>query len=386
MSSKHKNILHISNGYWSSRLYKELVSKLAEFEINQYVFVPIRKQNQIGAFPIQKKNVQIIYELVVTSVWYRLAFFLKIKKSISKLTQNVDIESIHLIHAHTLFSDGAVAYKMFKQHEIPYLVAVRNTDVNYFLKIPFFKPLGKQILLNARKVIFLSEAYKQRISQLFFKDEASKIKFEEKAVIIPNGVSPFWHENLNKTQKQINNNKLNFLFVGEISPNKNIVTTIFALDKLIEQGYKLTFSIVGVGLRDSVKYLRQIQTLCQTRSWIKMFPVVEKEKLLLYYRKADAFLMPSLTESFGLVYAEALTQGLPVIYSKNEGFDKTFPSGYVGYAVPANDILGIANGLKILFSSYNQVQKNCIIAAAKFSWDDIASVYYKIYRKIFESI
>lgn len=40
--------------------------------------------------------------------------------------------------------------------------------------------------------------------------------------------------------------------------------------------------------------------------------------------------MPSHKETFGLVYAEAMSQGLPIIYTKNQGFDGQFPDGYVG--------------------------------------------------------
>lgn len=47
--------------------------------------------------------------------------------------------------------------------------------------------------------------------------------------------------------------------------------------------------------------------------------------------------MPSFTESFGLVYAEAMSQGLPVIYSKGQGFDGQFAEGVVGYHVDAHD-------------------------------------------------
>ena len=43
--------------------------------------------------------------------------------------------------------------------------------------------------------------------------------------------------------------------------------------------------------------------------------------------------MTSLGESFGLTYAEAMSQGVPVIYSKGQGFDGQFKEGVVGYHV-----------------------------------------------------
>ena len=40
-----------------------------------------------------------------------------------------------------------------------------------------------------------------------------------------------------------------------------------------------------------------------------------------YYERSDFFTMPSKAETFGLVYIEALLQGLPVMYTQNEGID-----------------------------------------------------------------
>ena len=41
--------------------------------------------------------------------------------------------------------------------------------------------------------------------------------------------------------------------------------------------------------------------------------------------------MLSIMETFGLVYAEAMSQGLPIIYTKGQGFDEQFDEGKVGY-------------------------------------------------------
>ena len=43
--------------------------------------------------------------------------------------------------------------------------------------------------------------------------------------------------------------------------------------------------------------------------------------------------MPSRYETFGLVYGEAMSQGLPIIYSKGQGVDGYFKEGTVGYGV-----------------------------------------------------
>jgi len=72
---------------------------------------------------------------------------------------------IDIQYATTLFSDGALAYKIYNNFKIPYIVALRSTDINLFLKVrPDLYVLDKNILLNAQKNIFISPLLKK----LFF--------------------------------------------------------------------------------------------------------------------------------------------------------------------------------------------------------------------------
>lgn len=49
-----------------------------------------------------------------------------------------------------------------------------------------------------------------------------------------------------------------------------------------------------------------------------------KKQLREAFSISDIFVMPSKPETFGLVYVEALSQGLPILYAKGEGFDGYF--------------------------------------------------------------
>ena len=70
--------------------------------------------------------------------------------------------------------------------------------------------------------------------------------------------------------------------------------------------------------------------------------------------------MPSFTESFGLVYAEAMSQGLPVIYSKGQGFDNQFPEGMVGVHVSAYDAHDVAEGIEKVVNNFYQMTQNTV--------------------------
>lgn len=374
-------ILHIANGYSQSKLYKELISKLIKFIDLQYVFVPLRDSKSFDKFKIKNKKVIFFYSLIITSFFYRIFFPLKIRKSVKAINKNTNVSNYNVLHAHSLFSDGAVAMKFFKRYKIPFIIAVRNTDINIFLKyLLYLKPLGKKILKQSSKIVFLSDSYKNRLKNIYPKIAHV---IDNKSIVIPNGVNDFWIENISIASKNITNNQIHILYVGEIRKNKNIINSIKAID-LLKDKYNIFFTIVGEGLFDEKEYLDEIKLFIKNKNNIKIYKAVEKEELLKFYRNSHIFLMPSYTESFGLVYVEALSQGLPVIYTKNEGFDNIFDEGKVGFHVEPSNIEDISNKIELVINNYSKIQKNTYKEVEKFDWNKISEIYFNIYKTIME--
>ncbi len=372
-------VLHIANGYVFSKLYKAFVEQLSLKIENQTIFAPIRESNQKGLNKPEKINIKIIYALIVTKIIYRFLFHLKITKTLNKLQEECSVKEFDLIHAHTLFSDGAVAFKLKKHYKIPYIVTIRNTDINDFYKyLIHLRSYGLKILLESEKIVFLSKAYKERLFNNYI-PEKNKDELLKKSIIIPNGIDNYWLNNINSIKKKLGKT-IKLLFTGEIRKNKNLLGVIDAIS-LIENK-NIEFTIVGEGLNDEISYLTKLKEKIKNNNKISLLPVVQKEELINYYRSADIFIMPSFTETFGLVYAEALSQGLPVIYTQGEGFDKVFPEKHIGVSVNSNDLRSIADGISYIIDNYNNIQKNCALASKKFSWETIAEVYLQHYSEI----
>lgn len=348
----------------------------------------IEKGHEVKAFnaveyntKVSEKYKKIMDERVIHrecfNKWDRFFYHFKQRKIFKKLTSAVQIKNYDLIHTHTLFNGGLVAYYVKKKFGVPYVVSVRNTDINVFLKLPFFKRIANKISKEAAGVQFLSKPYKE-----VFIDKYVNPNFKEdvrnKSVVIQNGLEDFWLENKGEEKKLTHTNSINIIFVGDINKNKNVETTIKALEYLIERGYHIQFTVVGKALDENT--LR----ILKNTSFVRIFSYLQKEELINLYKESDIFVMPSFKETFGRVYAEAMTQGLPVIYSKGQGFDGVFKEGEVGFGVPADNPEYIAESIEEIIKNYQEMSKNAILNSESFDWSYIANKLEDLYKKSVE--
>ena len=346
------------------------MAHLKEDDIKNTVFAPIRNN-----LDVKQSDDDNVYVKKCFNNADRLNYHHKQKKIYTELKKTLSLSDFDLVHAYTVFTDGGIAYKLKKDYGIPYIVAVRNTDLNVFLKyIIYLRKYGIEILKNAEKVIFLSSAYKERVMRYI--PDKDKENIEKKSLIIPNGIDDFWYENVCMSAKSINTSKINICYAGIINRNKICRLTIKACDALIKEGYDIGYTIVGK--------MADIKTkaMIKKRPYITYMPPMKKEELIKIYRENDIFVMPSKTETFGLAYAEAMSQGLPVIYTKNEGFDMQFQEGVVGYHTSAKNPQELAMVIKKVIYNYDDIAPNTIVKVNAFKWDDIAKKYITIYQQI----
>ncbi len=99
---------------------------------------------------------------------------------------------------------------------------------------------------------------------------------------------------------------------------------------------------------------------------VTLLPPRPMQALMPLYREADVFLLPSRRETFGLVYAEAISQGLPVLYGRGQGFDGQFEDGRVGYAVDPDDPVAIADKVLSILGDYARFSASALAGSARF--------------------
>ena len=364
-------ILHINRNYVDTQLHQLMVEELDKIGYSNHVFVP-RYHNE-GACVTPDANVCVCQ---CFKKWHRFLYWYKQKRILHAAEASFNVNEYDLIHAYTLFTDGNCARELSKKYNVPYVVAVRNTDVNDFFRLmPHLRNRGIKIMLDATAVFFLSESYRE---QVFDKYVPKKYKDElfAKTHIIPNGINDFWFENKYEYLKTPSENELNLIYAGRIDKNKNIPTTQKALAILKNKGYSVHLTLVG-----KIDDIREYEKIIEDGN-TTYFPPVSKEKLIDYYRKAHIFVMPSYTESFGLVYVEAMSQALPVIYSKGQGFDGQFAEGVAGYGVISSSPESVADGICKILDNYEKISSAAPDNISRFKWSEIVKTYDKVYTQI----
>lgn len=374
-------ILHLTNDYSGSTVYKNLIGQLDQLGFEQIVYNPVRDLKRINKNRINfnVKDSKIIYSPVLNNFTDRLFYQSKIRKLLLDIEQKVDLTKVSLIHAHTWFSDGGVAYEIFKKYNIPYIIAVRSTDVNVFYRYFLHeRQYGTKILLNSQKIIAISAIYKNRILLL---PKLIKIKdfLNNHLMVIPNGVDPYWIENRLKERKKIgSSHTFKLLYIGKFDKGKNVSNLVCAVKELNRvKNRNVLLTLVGGTGNDEDRVLKLIKG---DQDFDFIGRIDELEKLQLIFRENDFFVMPSKAETFGLVYIEALLQGLPILYTKNEGIDGFYDDS-IGEKVTNNSISEIKQKLEMLISGKKEYSFNVDLFAKNHDWVNIAKVYQKIYTE-----
>lgn len=182
------------------------------------------------------------------------------------------------------------------------------------------------------------------------------------------------------------------LFVGRIEPLKGIETILRALNLLrtevptVLKNIKLF--IVGGDLREPGPEIERLQALCselELDPYIVFIGAQGHESLPVYYNAAEALVMPSDYESFGMVALEAMACGTPVIASEVGGLAFLIQDYETGLHVPVRDPSMLARSIQALIVDSEQREdmgKRAHAAAQNYAWEKIVSRLLAIFQAV----
>ena len=138
-----------------------------------------------------------------------------------------------------------------------------------------------------------------------------------------------------------------FLYVGRLVPVKNLE---FLIEKF-NQHPELELTVIGFGILEN-----KLKSIAKDN--IHFLGAVDNEKLPTYYQNADVFILPSLSEPWGLVVEEALNNGTPVMVSEQVGCAEDLVNENTGvvFSLKKNDFDTKLNEIRDI-NRYNSMRR-----------------------------
>jgi D-inositol-3-phosphate glycosyltransferase len=211
----------------------------------------------------------------------------------------------------------------------------------------------------------------------------------QKISVVPCGVDLQRFRVMGKAQARrrlgLNSDKI-ILFVGRIDPLKGVEDLIKALPHL-SRIPKLRLMIIGGGEHSQreIEQLRKLAHNLDVRSSVDFLGLIKHEELPYFYSAADACVVPSYYESFGLVALESLACGTPVVATDVGGHRSLIRQGDTGYVIRDNNPRRLADKVALLLSrSESSPEPAQAIRGSvnRLSWSSIAEAIAKDCRLV----
>jgi len=281
-----------------------------------------------------------------------------------------------LIHAHFTYPSGYVGAKLKEDYKKPVILTVHE-DRDEFLN---------EIFSNNMKIIYTWN-FVDKIIRVNKKDlmEFKRLQIDEsKLMFLPNGYSqdlflPMDSNNA-RIKLKLPLDRMILVNIASLEAHKGQKYIIEAMKKILNTRQDIMLYIIGQGsLRNSLQSL--INKYGLQDNVILAGGNKPREEIPLWMNACDVFVLPSLSESFGIVQIEAMACGKPVVATKNGGSEEIVIEDKLGILVESKDPEGLLQA--ILVALEVEWDAEYIREYSKqFAWERIAEKIVKVYEEV----
>lgn len=307
--------------------------------------------------------------------------FLRLKGNLKDAISSFGVPEIYHDSGLWLFHNIQIALYAIR-HGRPLIVSPRGMLEPWALR---YKPFRKKVAWHLYQSHILKRSHLLHATSRQERETLKNLHLNVAIESIPNGVDlPFLLENI-RMGKDTDNKVA--LFLGRLHPIKGLPNLIKAWKIVDPQGWNL--HIAGPDedgyrsvLADMIRDLNLIER-------VKLLESIEGSQKEDVFASASIFVLPSYSESFGMVIAEALARGLPVLTTSAVPWPQ-LDERNCGWQVAAT-VEGLTDGLEIALSTSRSERRAMgrrgrALIEAEFTWDAIGVQFLGIYKDVVEEM
>lgn len=236
--------------------------------------------------------------------------------------------------------------------------------------------IEKRAMNEADGIIAVSNFTKEKIVQHYG-------IVSEKITVVHNGIDESDYCTLTPRLKEIKTEGAQkiVLFAGRITIQKGPEYFVQAAKKVLEYYPNVLFVVSGSG--DMQRQMMEEAAGLGVGDKIIFTGWLRGDDLNALYQAADLYVMPSVSEPFGIIPLESIVNGTPVIISKQTGVSEVLSHAlkvdFWDIDEMANKILGVLQNESLRKTLLNESQKE----VKKITWKSAAKKVLGVYKKVF---
>lgn len=305
------------------------------------------------------------------------------------LTKRIRELELDIIHTHTPFMLGWLGLRLGKRLDIP----IVSTNHTLYTEYAHYVPLAPRSATRLFITRMLRRYYQQCDAVIVPSKPVCKLLrsygIDVPIQVIPTATSldvtkdPVVRSQV-RQEYGIPDNARVLLYVGRLAREKNLELLLNAFETLASKHPDIYLLIVGGGPYEP--RCRSLANELRNADRIRFTGYVGREKVGRYYSAGDVFAFPSLTETQGLVVAEALCAGLPCVAVDAGGTPEMFTDGEDGM-LARNDVNDFASKIDRFLSEPGLLEIFSVRAmenAQRFSPGEMANRVLQVYKSVLE--
>ena len=304
-----------------------------------------------------------IQEKYISNLYYKV-----IKKQIEE-DKKVGLVPPDILHAHVSHSCGYYCLKTADKLGLPLIVTEHYSGLLLGTATSREHQRVKETIEKSNGFIFVGSNFQKKLCE--------KLKIKKTTYVIPNMVDSFFFEEIKaeETKKQ----PFTFLVACHLKKNKSVDLVINAFHNTFQKQEPVRLIVAGDG--EELQALKKLVANLREEDRISFYGKYSRQQGKELFSTANAFVLTSKVETFGIVYLEALASGIPCIATKGQGGDDII-NDTNGFLVEYGDESQLCLAMRQLYENRNRynkdlIQKDC---QARFSEETICKRLENIYK------